>query len=43
MRAFRDFIAAAIVRRRDLLEGRRSRSKPVARALSIGRAGALAG
>jgi DNA-binding transcriptional LysR family regulator len=43
MRAFRDFIAAAILRRRDLLEGRRPRSKPVARTLSIGRAGALAG
>jgi DNA-binding transcriptional LysR family regulator len=38
MRAFRDFIAEAIVRQRDLLEGRRPRSKPVARRL-----GAVAG
>jgi DNA-binding transcriptional LysR family regulator len=43
MRAFRDFIAQAIVRQKDLLEGRRPRSKPVARAPSFGRAGAIAG
>jgi DNA-binding transcriptional LysR family regulator len=43
MRAFRDFIAEALIRQKDLLEGRRPRSKPVARAPSIRSAGAFAG
>jgi len=42
MRAFRDFIAEAIVRQKDLLEGRRPGSQPVARA-PIGDAHRLAG
>lgn len=43
MRAFRDFIAAAMVRRKDLLEGRRPRSKPVAGTPSLGEARRFAG
>jgi DNA-binding transcriptional LysR family regulator len=42
MRAFRDFIAEAIVRQKDLLEGRRPGSQPVPRA-PIGDAHRLAG
>lgn len=43
MRAFRAFIAEAIVRQKDLLEGLRPRSKPIARAPSIGGARRIAG
>jgi hypothetical protein len=43
MRAFRDFIAEAIIRQKELLEGRRPRSKPVARVPAIGEAARFAG